>query len=248
MKKTNTALILAAVAMATLALAATSGNAASIGVNFGRNQASDTLASTDTAGVVAQDNWNNRLGGGSGASQVWDDSGGLLTTTVAVSTPWNHYSGSGTATADHKLMSGNLDGNNTSTLSATFNGIPYAEYDVYVYFDGSNGGDQREGTYTVDGNAKTGIDLAGATFSGTFIEDTGNGGNYLKWSGLTNPNIVVVSAKPIDGPDPVDRAPMNAIQIVEATAPPTIPEPMTMLAVGMSVAGLGRYVRKRRRA
>ena len=31
-----------------------------------------------------------------------------------------------------------------------------------------------------------------------------------------------------------------------ASAP--IPEPMTMLAVGLSVAGLGGYVRKRRRA
>jgi len=36
--------------------------------------------------------------------------------------------------------------------------------------------------------------------------------------------------------------------ILDGTAPQAIPEPMTMLAVGLSVAGLGGYVRKRRRS
>jgi len=35
--------------------------------------------------------------------------------------------------------------------------------------------------------------------------------------------------------------------VLDGTAPVAIPEPMTMLAVGMSIAGLGGYIRKRRR-
>jgi len=40
-----------------------------------------------------------------------------------------------------------------------------------------------------------------------------------------------------------DRARFNALQLT--LVPPAIPEPITMLAVGLGVAGLGRYVRKR---
>jgi len=47
------------------------------------------------------------------------------------------------------------------------------------------------------------------------------------------------------GNHPPNKWMLDEITILGSTAPPVIPEPMTMLAVGISVAGLGGYIRKR---
>lgn len=115
----------------------------------------------------------------------------------------------------------------------TITDIPYATYDVYIYYDGGSDG-SRGGPYQVwdsdDSDAvlasQSGYDTA--TFDGTYIQATGDGTdgegqgldtNYVKFTGLSAPNIKIRSfADQLGGGDAVKRAPMNGFQIVEVGA------------------------------
>ena len=56
------------------------------------------------------------------------------------------------------------------------------------------------------------------------------------------PHTITVLAEDLAGRDDDDSISIT----VESGGPPPIPEPLTMLAVGLSVAGLGGYIRRRR--
>jgi hypothetical protein len=118
---------------ATIALlgAGLAGAQPAISVNFvggGSNGTPAILAPSDVAGVVAVSNWNN--GNGSGLK----DSSGA---TTAASITWSGASWSNQITAtdpNNRMMKGYLDFGS----SASVTGVPYATYDVYVYFRSDN--------------------------------------------------------------------------------------------------------------
>ncbi len=188
------------------------------------------------AGVVPEMNWNN-LDGTSGGSVALIDSDGIATgATVSWGGSPNRFTtGNGSTTADQILMNGYLDTDNTSTTTVTVSNVPYAKYDVYVYFDG--GGTGRAGEYTVNGTTRIGTDNANPSnnFTDTFLQDdgVGGGGNYLLFSGLTDADLTI-AATPTAPPPTVNRAPINGFQIVEVV----IPEPSS-IAVWFGVAGFG---------
>lgn len=215
----------------------------SIGVNVGPNHGTNEAENAEstinnelppgtTAGVVPQANWNNLLEGDFGTTELVDDSGTLLETTAKVSTRWvNGVRGHGSSDGDQILMNGGLDGDNSNVLSSTITGIPYAVYDVYIYFDGGSEGG-RGGTYSATpsgagaslARSQDGYDLA--TFSGEFIQATGTGldeegepigSNYVKFSAMSGENLEITSI-PIAHPTNVSRAPWNGFQIVENTS------------------------------
>jgi len=245
-------------------------NAASIGVNTGPNNVGDgsspehaqnnVLLSTYTAGVVPQNNWNNLMQSapdGWGNQQVTDDSGTLLATTVAVNTSWangNVVLGAPDNTnGDRLMMNGGMD-NGGGPQGWTITGVPYAAYEVYIYYDGGSNG-SRGGSYQVwdsdDSDAvlaaQSGYDTA--TFDGTYIQATGDGTdgngqglntNYVRLTGLTASNIKIRSiADQLGGGDAVTRAPMNGFQIVEV-----IPEPSSVM---LALVGLVGFLTRRRR-
>ena len=117
-------------------------NAASIGLNLGTDQGG-SLGAGDSAGVVAQANWNNKSGGSGSANNLVNNSG--VGTTAGVS--WTCTAGitwrvgnNGTSTANHKLMYGYIDPSSTGgSATVTLSGIPYSKYDLYVYFNSDNG-------------------------------------------------------------------------------------------------------------
>ena len=225
--------------------------ASSIGVNVGPSRGENEEANAEStlnneipsdvsAGVVPQTNWNNLLEGNFGTQEIVDDTGTLLTTTASVSTQWtNGVQAHGSEDGDQILMNGGLDGGNTTELTSTVTGIPYENYDVYIYFDGGND-NGRGGTYTATPSgagasapqSQDGYDLA--SFSGTYIQATGTGldeegqpvgSNYVVFSGMSGENLEIKSI-PITHPTNVSRAPWNAFQIVEVggPGPPTITE------------------------
>ena len=245
-----------------------SANAASIGVNTGPDGVGDgnspehaqnnLVPSTSTAGVVPQGNWNNLLQSSWNSQQVTDDSGTLLATTVAVNTSWANGNVvlDGTpaaANGDRLMMNGGMD-NGGGAQGWTIASIPYASYDLYIYYDGGSD-DSRGGSYQAwdsdNGDnvlaAQSGYDTA--TFDGTYIQATGDGTdgegqgldtNYVILTGLTASNIKIRSiADQLGGGDTTLRAPMNGFQIVES-----VPEPSSAILVLLGLVG---FVNRRKR-
>ncbi|MEC9053945.1 MAG: hypothetical protein VX633_01470, partial [Verrucomicrobiota bacterium] len=166
--------------------------AESIGINFNSDRdAGAVLGAGEFAGLpaVAQANWNNTNGGsgaGDGASGntssilspspgvLVDDSGNQVATTVSWSSNGTWNTNNGSSNGHSKLMNGYIDNIGGGGFCAVdFAGIPYAAYDVYVYF-GS------------DGNNRTGwieSSTAGQTFS--FNTNSQQGGGFPENYALT---------------------------------------------------------------
>tara|TARA_B110000908_G_scaffold33785_1_gene40483 strand:- start:3581 stop:4303 length:723 start_codon:yes stop_codon:yes gene_type:complete len=225
-----------AAAMAAFVISA---NAAVISVNIGNSSANNNISATDTAGVVAVNNWNNKLGS-FGAAAVTDDSGTLLATTVSVNTQWSGGLSAAAATPNHALMGSGTDSGG-GDMSATVTGITFDLYDVYVYF--KNSGD-RYGDYSV---TPSGTGAAGGgllrgyniPYAGTFIEETTGAdpgtGNYMVFRNVSGANLLINSSP--ENPS-VARAPLTGFQIV------AVPEPSSTALLGLG--GLALILRRRK--
>ncbi|HLX65153.1 MAG TPA: Ig-like domain-containing protein, partial [Planctomycetota bacterium] len=180
-------------------------------------------AYTDPSGVVAS-NWNT-CAGVAGANQVLKDNSGTATTATAA---WNcnntWRNGLGNTGGNDSLLKGYLDNTNTGLTTVTVNNIPYSIYNVYVYATGDTVG--RTGQYWAKSAASPGgtdpggkiINIASITTT-TLTEATlTSQGNYIVFRCLTNPTCVVTSqAFQYPGGGDGTRAPLNGIQIVDAT-------------------------------
>ena len=117
-----------------------------LGVNFtgGGNGPAVTMASTDTAGVFPIANYNNEAGGTQTGVALTDATGAAspVTLTYTSGGTWNSINGTNVppATGDQELNNGFVFTNGTTPADFQLSGIPYANYDVYVYElnDGAN--------------------------------------------------------------------------------------------------------------
>ena len=243
--------LITAFAAATAAFAL-SANAASISVNSG--PVGQEVDGQSAGAEVTSTSWNDKMAGNFGATDVKDDSGATLVgTTVSVQTSWTNTSGSGTSDGHHTLMNGGLD-NGGGPQGWTIENVPYASYDVYIYYDGGSNGSRGGSMQIWDSDnsdavlaAQSGYDTA--TFSGSYLQATGDGTdgagqgldtNYVKLTGLTASNIKIRSiADQLGGGDGTKRAPMNGFQIVES-----VPEPSTTALLGLG--GLALVFRRRK--
>lgn len=246
--------------------------AQSIGIDwFGGNGTGDQtqMPATAVAGVVPQANWNSFLGttgtmplnlstgAASGASITWAGS----------PNDWD-IGINETLSANHQMMLGYLDTNDTSVTTLTVSGLPAAftsaGFNVYLYYDGDNGTQARAGRYAINGVSQWGQDAASTTFGGTFIQGqtlvdpapgaTGTAldnqaaalatvpvGNYMIFRGLTGGSFTLdVQASVSAGG--TNRASLQGMQIV------AIPEPSTVVLLVMgALGGLGLIARRRLR-
>ena len=182
------------------------------------------MASSESAGVVPETNWNNAsgailvkamplkdaTGSPSGATVEW----------LAKSTSINNNI-SDTA-GNKRMMRTLLDISNANFDTATVmvNGLPANPngWNVYVYFDGSNSTETREGSYVISGPGITtttilGIDAASTDFSGTFVQANNSAGNYVLFTIPNVPGFTVDATPYINGASTL-RAPINGIQII----------------------------------
>ena len=138
-------------------------HAQSIGINFNsdRDLAAE-LAPDEVAGHpdVAQSNWNNTNGAASGNESnligatpgtVLDSTGVATGVTLTWTSDGTWNTNNGTSSGDNKLMNGYIDHTGVGA-SVQVSNIPYASYDVYVYF-GSDGND-RTGSISVPAAAE----------------------------------------------------------------------------------------------
>jgi len=217
-----------------------------IGVNF-VGKYYTLMDPAETAGVVPQAHWNNATGGNSSLSSLKDFVGAA----PGVSVTWSGnigYTAIDDTAGNNRLMRGYLTVlGATDPPTATFSGLAAAfplGYDVIVYFDGSN--DKRiqgvpdvawvmglEVVGVTRTMTRTVCDPANTNFSGIYFEDTGAGGNWVRFHGLSD-DVLTVTATPHDG----TKAALNAIQVIH------VPEPAT---AGLVAAGLAAVLWRRRR-
>ena len=189
---------------------------AAIGIDF-VGSSGVAMAATETAGVIAQANWNNAAGAVQTSPLALVDASGTATSATVT---WSANGGWAIPITDQpgdrRLMRGYLDTNSTSVTTVTVAGLPSGSYDVYVYADGDNREYTRTAAYRITGGGTDTTanltDPANTNFSGTFTPAAGTPGNYVKFT-LTAAGFTL-TATPISGTNPTLRAPINAIQIV----------------------------------
>ena len=210
-----------------------------VGVNF-VGKYTTLMDPAETAGAVSQAHWNNATSG-SGALSSLKDSVGAAT---GVSVTWSGkigFTAIDDTAGNDRLMRGYLTALGvTDPPTATFSGLLAAfpsGYDVIVYFDGSNDIASPDVAWVMDlvvgGQTRTVRDPANTNFSGAYVEDTGAGGNWARFHGLTAADLTV-TATPHDG----TMAALSAIQVIHT------PEPAT---AGLVATGLAAVLFRRRR-
>lgn len=160
----------------------------------------------------------------------------------------NTWGGTGASNDAEAMANGMLDdGGSGSSVSIV--GIPYANYDVYVYGTSDNGNAGRgfvtnvNGTDYLSGGVFTTLSANGTFFDGTNYVDGSTAAadpTYHLISGVSGPNLTVIGARTnLTGAGGLDyRGTIAGIQIVEA-----IPEPSSsvlLLTVLMGAVGFRR--------
>jgi hypothetical protein len=177
------------------------------------------MGSSESAGVVAETNWNDAelL---SGTGMVLYDSTGVCTGATA---SWSGNVAGSTGILDNpgddRMMRNYLNTTTGSTTTVKVNGLPAnsAGWTVYVYYD-SAPVQTIEGTYAISGTgitpaSVTGIDTGGTVFSGTYTQANNSPGNYVVFTLPDVPGFTV-SATPIANGASSPCAPINGMQIV----------------------------------
>lgn len=214
-----------------------------ISINVGNN---GTVGAGDAVGAEPAQNWNNLLGVNNPSSSSLVDDSGALVSGLSVAFTGNQNTFNNSPTPTQAMLSGFLSGN---PMSATISGIPYATYDVYVYYAGfvsnysltwtatdNDTATPLETVYSVRGSwagpQAPGGALVLSQYAGlseaTDAAIAGDGGNYLKFSGLTAANLTIAETSG----NGFNENGFSGLQIVQ------IPEPATMGLFGLAALGI----------
>jgi hypothetical protein len=247
MSKTH--FVLAAAAAMAMGGMASSAMAVSIGVNFIGDNNGGGASVTGTAGFVPQGNWNNVAGPGANngsSATIVSDSNVTTGASLAWTSPNLWASGVG-SNQDGILMQGYLDNSPGQDSIATLTGLPgniagpgSTPYSVIVYLAGDTAGDNRGGTYTVNGVVQTALGI-GPSQNGVYVPATAvTPGNYLLFTGITG-STLTIDVHPTTGGTP--RAPFDGFQVLDSAS---VPEPASLGLLGIGSVTL--LARRRRNA
>ncbi|WP_269541435.1 right-handed parallel beta-helix repeat-containing protein [Cerasicoccus fimbriatus] len=199
-----------------------------IGMNLAN--AGAELASTDVAGYIPMPNWNNTTANNETLTDVVDDSGTATSVDISFSnTPYYYTNATPTYSApyeaDSLLMRGTRAMSNASSTAATVTDIPYATYDVYVYWGGRKTGETVPAEMKVE--FQTDVGGTWTTQETRYMLDTDH-----EWDGTYEESTATTTGTAVDGEEFVvfrdqtassfklrgtcgRRTGINAFQIVE---------------------------------
>ncbi|MCX5653477.1 MAG: PEP-CTERM sorting domain-containing protein [Planctomycetota bacterium] len=214
--------------------------ALSVGINFaGKTSFSGSaMGPGEWAGVEPQAFWNNAPNGTGTLSALLDSAGAATGVSVTWRGTGSYQSAVPNNPGDQRLMRGLITnlGPDPATLTVTGLAALFPNgYDVLVYFDGSNAGTAWTTDFSVNSQVLRGTDVPTTDFAGTFVRDTGAGGNYVRFTYIQG-DTLAISAAPQAG----STATINAIQLIHA------PEPATLGLLGFGAASCLLARRKRR--
>jgi hypothetical protein len=187
---------------------------------------SNALAAGDTVGAVPVPNWTTSTSNNQTLSNLVNDSGAATTADVTFSNTAFSYTNSTTGTTGNaKLMRAMRALSNNSAISGTVTQIPYAAYDVYVYWGGRTTGETVPATMTLELQQLSGgvytttqtkyIRDDNRVWDGTFDESAAttagaavDGQEYVVFRNVTTPEFRVRSTMGV-------RTGFNGFQIVE---------------------------------
>lgn len=196
-------------------------NDGAIALNFGAGRANASLLATDIAGVFAQANWNNIIGGTGGPLALLDDFG----SDIGASATWEfdeQWSEAGPAfDANGVMFTGWVSANagaNSDTVDIT--GIPYGIYDLVIYFNHNRGNDdvvisEANGAFPTfiaeenDPDINAEITFAQQVFSEA--DEPSERGNFVIFQGLSGAALNIELAS---GTASGDRGAITGLQIV----------------------------------
>ncbi len=217
------------------------GRVISVNLSDGTN----SLAPEEIAGAVAAPNWNNSTAANQPVTNAPDDLGSATTADVTfTNASFTYLNATAGTSPDAKMMRSQRGLSNGSTMTATTAQVPYARYDVYVYWGGRTTQESVPATMTL--NLQKWNGAAWVTAETKYIRDTNR-----TWSGTYVESTATSAAEAVDGQDYVvfrgvtdatfrvsatlgSRAGISGFQIVEQVPVQTGAVPVITSATAMS--------------
>jgi len=210
------------------------------------NWGDSPTGASPTAGVVAVPYWNDSFLDGGNTMNLRDSAGAATTLDIGTgsnSGTWSigfvHVGLDGDGTMNKEMLKGYLNGTGTASTSITLSQIPYAAYDIYVYFASDNSarvGTVTDGTTTFSFGVLDNM-IAGSSALFAQTADTGllfPEANYAVFSGLVGDSQTFSTSFMNAG----EYGGISAIQVV------AVPEPSSFALAGVGVACLLTFRRR----
>ena len=153
---------------------------ASIGINFGVGETQPDPS--EYAGFVPARNWNNIPQGSSGRDNLLDTHGNPTTASFSINANARYGLDGPRDTANARLVGAQVGSWTPENLNTQLSGIPYAQYDVYVYWAGISS-DRTTGVMAVSDGLET-----------RYLRDTDN-----QFDGVLSESTATTAGAAVDG-------------------------------------------------